>query len=77
MMNSWKASLVISCCSPGRCLLGRAGKQERVLNQACVQLHVLGAGGSALCSFLVLVPGKLKQTRAVRVRPLLTEGCVL
>jgi len=34
VMNSWKASLVMSCCSPGKCLLGRAGKQERALDRA-------------------------------------------
>lgn len=57
-MNSWKASLVISCCSPGKCLLGWAGKQERALTGVCVGTR---APGSALSRPCVAAPGEFKQ----------------
>lgn len=66
-MNSWKASLVISCCSPGKCLLGWAGKQERALTGVCVGTR---APGSALSRPCVAAPGEFKQSGTAWVRPL-------
>lgn len=60
-----KASLVTSCSSPGKRVLGWAGNAEgvSVRRSACSGVSFVQLGG---------VPGKLRQTRTVQVRPLFT-----